>query len=329
MCESPVDKRKRKARSLKVDCANAAIKAYLTDSYRKMLARGDFATFEAHHPSGSFIDDDEMELTDANGSIRAELGELHNYLNPSVGAKSIGGKLVYLTVRPKPGHGRPLSAFVAAVEKFTRATSKVPADCSYIYVFEQIGTSGSTMGEGWHMHMLYMRGKLSCKEIVNGVYTAFGCESGWTEWEVAKVNGKLTGEPTNQKGCFVKFRDPETELTPSLKYLLGLKKEDYKWLAVKWDVEWRQVNNLQPYYSRGEIMSVSLRNTTMARIAERLQNIPASPVTLGLGCQGMQGADADPTRTLDFDQLELSDSGEELEGVDPNAESLNTPGFQV
>lgn len=262
---------------LAVECCNAAVKGYVTDAMKKLLARGDFAAVALLAGDGSLLDDTTQGTLDHQGDRTVNsntllLESVHAILQkPMGGAPSKAGKLVKLTVRPMPGHGKSLGDFVQAALGLMQMTSAVPCDASYLLAFEQLGTDDETAGNGYHFHSAWMRGTLTAKQISARVHSVFGRPSGWTKWDIDPV----TKASLNNAGVDLAFVPVERNVPNWPKYILGWKAEPSKWPAQRVDPNWRSANQLQPFYARGGLLTAQQVADTLAQVAERLGADPA------------------------------------------------------
>jgi hypothetical protein len=138
---------------------------------------------------------------------------------------------LWLTVSPKKDVGFDL--FKCKVEKaVTRRMFK-----SYLYVFEQRGKDESTMGQGFHAHILLKRNLdyKPCKIITN-IKNTFK--------EITLVNN---GEIFNWHWCPSDFKADKVE------YITGLKTDEGKDEKQIMDSIWREQNNLATFYGNLEI----------------------------------------------------------------------------
>lgn len=128
-----------------------------------------------------------------------------------------------------------ISLETSSLEDIRKAIQRTLKKCwivnnTWYYCIEQRGDSQETMGRGLHIHLLILKNKRK-SQVIRELAGTFKIKSNFID---------------------VRFGETEELYLRRIFYLKGEKKES-KLDKVKYDILFRQKNNLDPYYTNGKI----------------------------------------------------------------------------
>lgn len=142
-----------------------------------------------------------------------------------------------ITIRPEPG------TCLVFFEQRIALLMERPWILGAEYHFEQVGTDESTMGDGFHVHIVAkLKKSIRVPEITKD------CTA---DLEPIRFRLQIGEEPTASKKRVRKFLKTARDLEFALNYIRGYKHNEDKEDAVEMDKEWRRLNGLQDVYYVG------------------------------------------------------------------------------
>lgn len=173
-----------------------------------------------------------LKINNGEYDFNETLKNANDYILENAEGKFIKTDMMYITIRPDEKFCS-LPLFIKKVEKVVK---KVWIK-NYLYVYEQVGMDDNSIGKGFHTHILLHHDSDNKK---------------WSEFknEIANTFKGLLGE----KGIDYKNCLKQQAYINFMNYLIGVKdtkkpqKKD-KELKQKYDIPFRENNNLQSYYT--------------------------------------------------------------------------------
>lgn len=142
-------------------------------------------------------------------------------------------RYIFLTVNPEPTI--TLKMFRDICEK---AISKVWIN-NYIYVIEQRGNNDEEIGRGFHAHFIIDKEEKKHHEAVRELKNTFK--------KVCDVS----------YSCVFNIRNIKVEqLSRFIKYICGIKAQEFKQPKQLIDVKFRDINHIAAYYAKGELVKM-------------------------------------------------------------------------
>lgn len=175
----------------------------------------------------------ELENIDTFSTKLKKIEEKNKLKLKEKNAKKNNNQYMWLTINPKPDLS--LADFRKVVDKISTKT----CFADVLYTYEQRGSSTSSLGKGFHAHMLVKRNlkykpiklkqniKYSCKRVVGNVNND------------SQLNIQIVGED---------YAKDKKE------YILGVKNGDGKQAKQQLDPIWREKEKIERYYGNKNIV---------------------------------------------------------------------------
>lgn len=146
----------------------------------------------------------------------------------------------YMFITISPPQEISLSQSISYFHKFIKKTNFK----EYLYVIEQRGETDLTVGHGHHYHFLVRTSYDRLSHLRRDTHNSFK--------NIINIDNPSINSIINFKNC-----KDITDVKNRISYMTGVKQDVSKHIRQEYDVKFRKLNNLLPYYDKGLLSSIS------------------------------------------------------------------------